>query len=212
MADTKNEIFMLPEALVLVESLLERDVYKDKDTGAEGKPKYKVVLAFDPAQVIGDGTIEDKMADAVAAAHTAMASAATFGPESSAAGTPKLDRVDLAFVPTSWKRPCILVVSVSTAEVTSLPMSSAPSLTPPFRLAPAKTPPSAKSVPSLSVSLVTPLRRSAPALAPTELRPAASTEAARSVSNAAVFATTNISASPTMATSYSRLSSDKFSL
>ena len=69
MADTKNEIFMLPEALVLVESLLERDVYKDKDTGAEGKPKYKVVLAFDPDTVLGNGTIEEKMADAIAAAY-----------------------------------------------------------------------------------------------------------------------------------------------
>jgi hypothetical protein len=65
----KNEIFVLPEARVLVVNLLERDVYKDKDTGAEGKPKYKVVLAFDSNQVIGEGTIEDKMADAIAATY-----------------------------------------------------------------------------------------------------------------------------------------------
>jgi hypothetical protein len=62
----RNEIFVLPEARVLVVNLLERDVYKDKDTGAEGKPKYKVVLAFERSQVTGEGTIEDKMADAIA--------------------------------------------------------------------------------------------------------------------------------------------------
>lgn len=67
----KNETFVLPEARVLVVNLLERDVYKDKDTGAEGKPKYKVVLAFDRNQVIGEGTIEDKMADAIEAAYGA---------------------------------------------------------------------------------------------------------------------------------------------
>ena len=66
---TKNEVFVLPEARVLVVNLLERDVYKDKDTGAEGKPKYKVVVAFDPASVTGEGTIEDDMADAIAAAY-----------------------------------------------------------------------------------------------------------------------------------------------
>ena len=69
MAETKNEIFLLPEGRLIIGTLFERDVYKDKDTGAEGKPKYKVVLAFNPDQVIGEGTIEDKMADAIAAAY-----------------------------------------------------------------------------------------------------------------------------------------------
>lgn len=70
MADKpKTETFVLPEARVLVVNLLERDVYKDKDTLAEGKPKYKVVLAFEPSQVTGEGTIEDKMADAIEAAY-----------------------------------------------------------------------------------------------------------------------------------------------
>ena len=66
---SKTQTFVLPEGMVLVEALLERDVYKDKDTGAEGKPKYKVVVAFDPASVTGEGTIEDDMADAIAAAY-----------------------------------------------------------------------------------------------------------------------------------------------
>lgn len=70
MADTqKNEIFLLPEGRLIVHALFERDVYKDKDTQAEGKPKYKVVMAFNPDQVTGEGTIEDKMADAIAAAY-----------------------------------------------------------------------------------------------------------------------------------------------
>lgn len=71
MADRKepNKVFLLPEGRLIVHALFERDIYKDKDTGAEGKPKYKVVMAFDPAQVTGEGTIEDDMADAIAAAY-----------------------------------------------------------------------------------------------------------------------------------------------
>ena len=70
MADKqKNEIFMMPEGRVIVANAFERDVYKDPDTGAEGKPKYKFVMAYDPAQVMGEGTIEDKMADAIASAY-----------------------------------------------------------------------------------------------------------------------------------------------
>jgi hypothetical protein len=65
----KSKVFLLPEGLVLVANLGERDVYKNPEGGAEGKPKYKVVLAFDAAQVEGEGTIEDAMADAVAAAY-----------------------------------------------------------------------------------------------------------------------------------------------
>jgi len=65
----KTKVFLLPEAHVIVADLLERDIYKDPETGAEGKPKYKVVLAFDPKQVMGEGTIEDDMADAIAAAY-----------------------------------------------------------------------------------------------------------------------------------------------
>lgn len=63
----KNDIFLLPEAQVLWHALFERDVYKDKDTGAEGKPKYGILLAADPNTVTGEGTIEDKLADAIAA-------------------------------------------------------------------------------------------------------------------------------------------------
>ena len=65
----KNNIFLLPEGRLIVHALFERDIYTDKDTGAEGKPKYKVVLSFDPAQVTGEKTIEDDMADAIAASY-----------------------------------------------------------------------------------------------------------------------------------------------
>ena len=61
--------FLLPQGRVLVSALFERDIYKDKDTGAEGKPKYKIVLAFEPGDVEGQGTIEDDMADAIAEAY-----------------------------------------------------------------------------------------------------------------------------------------------
>lgn len=70
MADApKNEIFLLPECRLLWHALLERDVYKDKDTGAEGKPKYGILMAAEPSAVTGEGTIEDKLADALAAAY-----------------------------------------------------------------------------------------------------------------------------------------------
>lgn len=61
--------FLLPVGRLLVAHVFERDIYKDADTGAEGKPKYKVVMAFDPRDVEGEGTIEDDMADAMAAAY-----------------------------------------------------------------------------------------------------------------------------------------------
>lgn len=70
MADApKNEIFLLPEGRLIVHALFERDAYKEADRDVPAKPKYKVVLAFNPDQVVGDGTIEDKMADAIAAAY-----------------------------------------------------------------------------------------------------------------------------------------------
>ena len=58
---------VLPEGLLVNHSLFERDAYANPQGGEPGKPKYKVEIAFDPAQVTGEGTIEDKMADAIAA-------------------------------------------------------------------------------------------------------------------------------------------------
>lgn len=66
---TKTEVqpTVLPEGRLMVQALYERDIYKDQKTGAEGKPKYKVLVAIDPKLVHGEATIEDDMADAIAA-------------------------------------------------------------------------------------------------------------------------------------------------
>lgn len=71
MSDTKDraEVIVLPEGRVLVQCLFERDTYKDPETGVEGKPRYKIVLAFNPSDVTGEGTVEAKMADAIEAAY-----------------------------------------------------------------------------------------------------------------------------------------------
>lgn len=58
------ERFALPEGRLINESLFEKDQYNDKSV-----PAYKVELAFDPAQVLGEGTVEDKIADAFDAAY-----------------------------------------------------------------------------------------------------------------------------------------------
>ncbi len=70
MAKTKTEKkeaaekFALPEGRAININVFERDIYTDPDTGAEGKPFYKIELAFDPSNVEGEGTIEDKLIDA----------------------------------------------------------------------------------------------------------------------------------------------------
>lgn len=62
------KVFLLPVGRVLIASAFERDIYKDPETGVEGKANYKFVMAFEPRDVEGEGTIEDDMADAVAEA------------------------------------------------------------------------------------------------------------------------------------------------
>jgi len=56
-------IFKLPEGRLINHALFERDVYTP-ERGAPGKPKYQVELAFDPKQLEGEGTIEDKLLEA----------------------------------------------------------------------------------------------------------------------------------------------------
>ncbi len=66
---TKKEakpVFKLPEGRLINHSLFERDVYKP-ERGAEGKPLYKVELAFDKNQIEGQGTIEDELLNAALA-------------------------------------------------------------------------------------------------------------------------------------------------
>lgn len=58
--------FMLPEGRLINHSLFERDAYQG-EKGAPGKPMYKIEMRFDPAQVTGEGMIEDDLADAIAA-------------------------------------------------------------------------------------------------------------------------------------------------
>jgi len=62
----KTVIHVLPEGRGINLSLFVRDVYTD-EKGVEGKPMYKAEVAFDPKDVTGEGTIEDVMADIVAA-------------------------------------------------------------------------------------------------------------------------------------------------
>ncbi len=56
-------IFKLPEGRLINHALFERDVYTP-ERGAPGKPKYTVELVFDPKQIEGGGTIEDKLLEA----------------------------------------------------------------------------------------------------------------------------------------------------
>lgn len=67
MADKKPEkvIFNLPEGRLLNHSLFERDAYKRDEKSQPGKPMYKVEVRFDEAQVMGQGTIEDEIANCI---------------------------------------------------------------------------------------------------------------------------------------------------
>lgn len=62
----KNEVILLPEMRLINHSLFERDAYQNPNGGAPGKPMYKVELAGSPNDLEGEGTIEDKLADAIA--------------------------------------------------------------------------------------------------------------------------------------------------
>lgn len=57
-------IFKLPEGRLINHSLFERDSYTD-ERGIEGTPMYKVELAFNEKDIMGQGTIEDDLLDAV---------------------------------------------------------------------------------------------------------------------------------------------------
>lgn len=63
----KAKIYNLPVGRLINQSLFERDAYKRDEASAPGKPMYKVELAFEPKDVTGEGTIEDALADAIAA-------------------------------------------------------------------------------------------------------------------------------------------------
>lgn len=56
----KKEVILLPEGRLINNALFERDIYKP-EKGAESEPKYKIEMVFDPAQVQGEGTIEDQL-------------------------------------------------------------------------------------------------------------------------------------------------------
>ena len=64
MAKKETVTLLLPEGRVINESLFEKDAYVDPKTEKAGVPKYKVELAFDPATVTGQGTIEDDLINA----------------------------------------------------------------------------------------------------------------------------------------------------
>lgn len=55
---------LLPEGRLINASLFEKDAYTDPKTQQEGKPGYKIELRFDPAQVTGQGTVEDDLINA----------------------------------------------------------------------------------------------------------------------------------------------------
>ncbi len=61
----KKEVVVhtLPEGRVINCALFEKDTYVDAK-GNVAKPSYKIEIAFDPADVEGEGTFEDKLIDA----------------------------------------------------------------------------------------------------------------------------------------------------
>ncbi len=63
MAKQEVEIFTLPEGRVINCALFEKDIYVNLK-GEAGKPSYKIEIAFDPADVEGEDTFEDKLIDA----------------------------------------------------------------------------------------------------------------------------------------------------
>ena len=67
MAHDKTDIVLLPEGRLINHSLFERSVFQKDEKSAPGKPMYTVEIAFDPKQVSGEGTVEDKLADAIEA-------------------------------------------------------------------------------------------------------------------------------------------------
>lgn len=58
-----TEVFLMPEGRLINSSLFVRDIYKDAESGADGKPMYKTETTYDVDQIEGIGTIEDKVID-----------------------------------------------------------------------------------------------------------------------------------------------------
>lgn len=56
-------VIVLPTGVLINESLWEKDAY-DGGNGKPGEPQYKIEVAFDPATVEGEGTVEDQILDA----------------------------------------------------------------------------------------------------------------------------------------------------
>jgi hypothetical protein len=93
MADKKQvEVHLLPAGRLINSSLFEMDIYKP-ERGEEGKPSYKIELAFDPKDVTGEGTIEDHVIWALEDAFGATAQEDYFGGK---VGSPFLDGNRLA--------------------------------------------------------------------------------------------------------------------
>lgn len=63
MAKTEKEVILLPVGRVINCSLFEKDTFVDA-AGNAGKPSYKIELAFDPFDVEGPNTVEDKLIEA----------------------------------------------------------------------------------------------------------------------------------------------------
>ncbi len=51
-------IHTLPEGRVINQALFEKDTYVDPVTGKAGKPSYKIEVAFNPNEVLGEGTAD----------------------------------------------------------------------------------------------------------------------------------------------------------
>jgi len=57
---------LLPEGRLINSALFAKDTYVNPNNPkAEATPQYKVELAFDAAQIVGEGTVEDALIDAV---------------------------------------------------------------------------------------------------------------------------------------------------
>jgi len=60
----ESKVLPLPEGRLINEGLFEKEAFKADKSGMPGTPQYKVEIAFDPALVEGEGTIEDHLYNA----------------------------------------------------------------------------------------------------------------------------------------------------
>lgn len=64
MSDNDVKQITLPVGRLINESLFEKDIFKNQETGQEGTPSYKIEMAFDPDDVTGEGNeFEDAIID-----------------------------------------------------------------------------------------------------------------------------------------------------